>query len=341
MTDLFVMNVAVELPQHRLSAAELLRMHPLEADRLMRMGYVSVAVEPSRPAGALALAAVGRLASAAGDAPAMVLHASIHDQGMGLFWNPATAMQAALDCPHAVGLALRQGCDGMLVALQLAHRQLASRQCGRAVVVGSDRFVGSGFCRVTSDYGILYGDAAAAMVIGSQPGLARIVAIDTVSDPGLAALHDGTGFDCHDVRSAKRRFLARHGRDHLRDSTRAALQALKRRIFAGDDAAERAVRHIFFPHLGLDLLRDNYFPVFSDGEARSLVAFGAEVGHLGTCDQVVALASLLDNGALDTGDQVLLIGAGAGFCWTAVLLEIGPADHRRGGPPGRDPARRW
>ncbi|MCW5222379.1 hypothetical protein D5041_01835 [Verminephrobacter aporrectodeae subsp. tuberculatae] len=321
MTGLSILDLAVELPESKVSIGNLAADWPGETARFSQMGYEGLAVEKNRSAGQLAIAASQRLASPAAKTLALVVHASIHDQGMGVFWNPATAVQAELGATLARPLALRQGCDGLLLGLQFACEHLGKTATGRALLVGSDCFATTGFCRITSDYGILYGDGAAAMVIGPGHGIARILAIETVTDPGLCALHDSTGLGSNDVRAAKRRFLSTQGRERLQRGTREALTGIKGRLFA-NAKSERAVRYILFPHLGLDLLRDNYFPAFEDAQARSLFSFGASVGHLGTTDQIVALDALIRTGRLNPDDRVLLIGAGAGFSWTGVLLEI-------------------
>jgi len=315
-----ILGLATAVPAGRLLLRDMLALHPGEADRLRQAGYTSAAIEPLHTAGELALQAAAGVKDWADARTRWVMHASIHDQGMGVFWNPAAAIQAELGLPGAMPLALRQGCDGLLVALDLAVRQLLTNPGERALLVGSDRFAGTAFCRVTSDYGIVYGDGAVAMVLGTGPGLARVLAVETVTDPELAALHHGSGPALHDVRSAKRRFLQTHGPHRLRDGTRTALMGLKRRLI--EHIRPQALRHFLCPHLGRNLLQDNYFPVFEGVEPLCPVDLGLALGHLGTSDQLVALDHLLRGQAARPGDQVLLIGAGSGFSWTAVLLEV-------------------
>lgn len=315
-----ILDLATVVPATRLHRDEMLAAHPAEADRLDRAGYASAAVEPHLAGGELALAAVQGLRRWADERLRWVMHASIHDQGMGVFWNPATAIQAELGVSGAMPLALRQGCDGLLVALELAVRQLHANPGSRALLVGSDRFAGTGFCRVTSDYGIVYGDGAAAVVLGPGPGVARVVAVHTVTDPALVALHHGPGPDLFDVRNAKRRFLEAHGQHRLRNATRAALMSLKQQMVG--HLRPGALRHVLVPHLGRDLLRDNYFSVFEGAEPLCPIELGLSLGHLGTTDHLVALHHLIQTGAAKPGEQALLIGAGAGFTWTAVLLDL-------------------
>jgi 3-oxoacyl-[acyl-carrier-protein] synthase-3 len=285
------------------------------------MGYASIAIESSRSAGEMALNIAKKLPASSIDDLSMLIHASVHDQGMGVFWNPACALQDTLGCPASIGLALRQGCDGLLMAMQLAHEHLNYKGKGQALIVGSDRFSGSGFCRITADYSILYGDAAAAVVIGHNPGLAKILSIETVADPGLSSLHNGIDLNSYDVRSAKKRYLEQHGKERLRDATRNALKKIKNRIF-NSKLHQETVDYILLPHLGMDILKENYFPTLTTFATQIFSEFGTKVGHLGTSDQIASFAELLRRNTLKSGDRILLIGAGSGFCWTGILLEI-------------------
>lgn len=322
MPDVAILGLSSVVPSGRLSREEMLQAHPADSQRLLDAGYTSVAVEPHHTGGEMALQAVRGLRHLADERLRWVFHASVHDQGMGVFWNPAAAVLAELNLHDALPLplSLRQGCNGLLAALDMAVRQVHAAPTERALLVGSDRFAGTAFCRVTSDYGIVYGDAAVALVLGRGPGLARVVAVETVTDPALASLHHSPGPDLCDVRSAKRRFLMAHGQHRLRNGTRAALTALKRRLVR--HLRPQALRHVLCPHLGRDLLRDNYFSVFEGAEPLCPMHLGLALGHLGTSDQLVALHHLLRTGAAQPGEQVLLIGAGAGFSWTAVLLDL-------------------
>jgi 3-oxoacyl-[acyl-carrier-protein] synthase-3 len=146
------------------------------------------------------------------------------------------------------------------------------------------------------------------------------VAVHTVCDPGLVSLHHSPGPDPFDVRAAKRRFLGTHGQHRLRNATRAALMELKQQMVR--HLRPGALRHVLLPHLGRDLLRDNYFAVFEGAESLCPLELGLSLGHLGTTDQLVALHHLMQTGAAKPGEQALLIGAGAGFSWTAVLLDV-------------------
>lgn len=57
-------------------------------------------------------------------------------------------------------------------------------------------------------------------------------------------------------------------------------------------------------------------------EEQSLWGFGRRVGHLGAGDQFAGLNYLAENKELLAGDLILLMGAGAGFSFAAMVLEV-------------------
>ncbi|GGR12966.1 ketoacyl-ACP synthase III family protein [Streptomyces roseolus] len=308
-----------------------------EGDRIRATGYATVCAEETLyPADMALRAARDALCAARVEARELdlVVLTSIHRHGHKRLWAPASWLQSELGCPQALPLTVNQGCNAQMLVLDMAAGFLRGRGRGTALVVAADRFGSSGFDRFTADYGIVYGDGAAAAVLTSQPpgsdrrGGWRMLRRHTVSAPHLEGLHRDEApaperpellAAEHDVRSAKRRYLAERGKDQLRDSTRAAVREIRAALLPdGDDPA---LRHVVYPNLGLPLLTENYFPEFPGGRDRSLWDFGRTVGHLGTGDQIAGLHHLTDQGGTAPGDRVLLLGAGAGFTWTGALLE--------------------
>jgi 3-oxoacyl-[acyl-carrier-protein] synthase III len=323
------------LPETRLDVADAAERYAGEADRILATGYRTVCAEDTLYPADMALIAAQRALSAAGTKPEdlqLLLVTAIHRHGHKRLWSPASWLQSQLGCPQALPLTVNQGCNAQMLALNVASRFLAGSSGGSALVVAADQFASSGFDRFTADYGIVYGDAAAAAVLTSGPSGPsgpgwRVLSTRTVSDPGLEGLHRADAplpehpelLDAeHDVRSAKRRFLSENGADRLKRATRAAVNEIRRALLPdGDDPR---LRRVVYPNLGLRLLEENYFPEFPGGEAKSLWDFGRTVGHLGSGDQIAGLDHLADE-EFAVGDRVLLLGAGAGFTWTGMLLE--------------------
>lgn len=311
MMPFWISEIASIIPESRIPP-------PIGSDDQNRAGYISVAVENQRAGGELAQDAVVTLATKIGEKPISsvqaVFHASVVDQGMGVFWNPGYALQHVAGAAMADSLSLRQGCNGLMVALARAGK--LSQSGKRSLVAGSDRFEIPGFDRFSSDYGIMYGDGAAACIVGGSTGRFRVLDIVEISSTKLAALHDGRGFATGDVRSAKKRYLEQNGNDYLTRTTRSAMAQLSVK------AKEYKVERILFPNLGKELLESNYYPAFDRAEERSAAELGKRIGHLGTIDQLVALENLHSTGEICAGKRILLIGAGSGFSWSGIVMEV-------------------
>jgi 3-oxoacyl-[acyl-carrier-protein] synthase-3 len=238
----------------------------------------------------------------------------------------ASHLQARLGAQGAIPFNLQQGCNGNLIALELAGAYLqANAAASRALVVATDRFGTTSFDRFTSDYGVVYGDAATALVLGRAPSALRVCGLVTESIAEAEAMHrdahesvDGE-LNHFDVRETKRRFLAEHGKETFSRRCHDALKRIGQQLLGG--AAEREVDHIVFPNLGRQVLEENYYPAFRDAERKALWDFGRTVGHLGTADAVAGLYELSVARGLRAGRRVLVIGAGAGFTLSGLLVE--------------------
>ncbi|WP_035803565.1 ketoacyl-ACP synthase III family protein [Kitasatospora mediocidica] len=345
MGTLSIIGTGSYLPQRRIHLTDAADRHPADSERILATGYHSVCVEETLYPADMALIAARRALSAADRDPAditLLVVTAIHRHGHKRLWSPASWLQSQLGSPRALPLTVNQGCNGQMLALELAQGYLSGTPGGTALIVATDQFSSSSFNRFTADYGIAYGDAAAAAILTSTAGSAtddgsgaqgagrgwRILATHTVAAPDLEGLHRAdapapetpeTLHTEHDVRAAKKRFLTENGAERLQHTTRAAVREIRQQLLPGSDHPR--LRRIVYPNLGLQLLRDNYFPEFPGGADTSLWDFGRTVGHLGSGDQIAGLDHLTTQQDFTPGDRLLLLGAGAGFTWTGTLLE--------------------
>ncbi|MFL1377506.1 ketoacyl-ACP synthase III family protein [Nocardiopsis protaetiae] len=346
-----ILGTGSYLPDTRVDVRRAARELPeRDRDRLLALGYTGVCAEPDLYPGDMGLIAARRALADAGLAARDVrtlVFASIHRHGHRRMWSPASWLQERLGCVNALPFNVQQGCNSQLLMLDVLR---AGAAAGEAVlVVAADRFSDSAFDRFAGDYGIAYGDGAAAAVLAPAAGRGwRMLGTRTVSDPWLEGLHrderpsaetpGGLAAE-HDMRGAKRSFLTRHGKEVLAERTRAAVAEIRDALLTGADglpggglpAAADGLRAVVYPNLGLPLLEGSYFPELPGGADRSLWDFGRTVGHLGGADQIAGLDTWTRTRDPLPGDRVLLIGAGAGFTWTGMLLEREPG-------PGPEPA---
>jgi len=324
-----IISTGKYIPERKLTLEELVNNNPDERERLEKYGYRSVTAEESLSSPDMALKAVNQ---ALADKPtrsnlSLIVYTCIHHQENTGLWCPASYIQKELKEEVALPMSIRQGCNGAMMSIQLSMGYLDS--CDNqsvSLIVASDKFSGTSFNRVTSDYGIVYGDGASALIIGKGKGIAKILSIETVSDPVLSELHLNKSNNANDdslwnTRRSKKEFLSQYGENELKSRTKKALNTLKDKIFSkGND--ENKVVKIIFPHLSKVLLESNYYPVFHDGEKKSFKEYGETIGHMGSGDQFASFQELLKSGLVASGNHVLLIGAGAGFSWTGMLVRI-------------------
>jgi 3-oxoacyl-[acyl-carrier-protein] synthase III len=333
--DLFISGLA-----HRLPAAVEVdaavgdgRYDP--ADR-QADAYVSIAVaqdeSPPEMAAAAARLALGR----SGTPPsgvALLLHASTWFQGID-YWPAASYVHREVlgDAGRwAPALDVQQMCAGAIGAIELAASYLAADVTrGSALVTTADRFADPGFDRWRGDVrGIVYGDGAAAVVIG-RAGFARLLAVSTVVDTGLEGMYRGdepfagTPGRRVDVRARRAAFATGSQRPagSVADRTASGLaDAVGRTLYEavlklGD------VDRFVFPNVGLHVLRTRYAEPLGLDVERTAWDWGRRTGHIGAADQLTGLTHLVETGRVSPGDRVLLVGIGAGFAWSCAAVEI-------------------
>ena len=261
--------------------------------------------------------------------PVILLHAHLYDQGNQL-WSPAGYVQRRAGAGSCPAVAVEQVSTGGMAAIDLAAAYLRGRS-GSALVTTGDRYGQPGFDRWHSDPGTVYADGGTALVLSNQGGFGRLTALATVSDSMLEGMHRvgpaaGIGRSTRrqpvELGRLKEAFVAEVGSG----------QALQR-IVAGQQAATAEaldlaglklgeIDRFVLPHFGRRRLRSNYLRYLEIDLDRSNWAVSRTIGHLGAGDQVVSIDQLLRASLLRAGQRCLLLAVGAGFTWSAAVLEI-------------------
>ncbi|MEW1956714.1 ketoacyl-ACP synthase III family protein [Kineococcus sp. NPDC059986] len=260
-----------------------------------------------------------------------LLYADVYYQGHDM-WAPASYVQREALGARASAVELRQMSNGGMAALELAAVELdAARRPTTVVVAAGDRFCLPGIDRWASDPGTVFGDGAAALVLSSTTGFARLRSVVTVADPGLEGMHRGldafgpapfSAREPLDVKTCQRAYL----------STVPVAQAVTRTASGQRRAVERALAEagvefgdvdwFLVPHFGRRRLDAVYLEAFGIPVERTTWSWFRSVGHLGAADQFAGLDRLAQDGSLRAGQRVLLVGAGAGFTWSAAVVEV-------------------
>jgi 3-oxoacyl-[acyl-carrier-protein] synthase-3 len=327
----YIAGVASYLPPV-VTIARALESRWYDSGRAAEDRLTSVTVEPELSPPDMAVRA-GRLALERSrhraEDIALLLHATVYRQGPEI-WPAASYVERFAVGNAAPAIEILQGCNGGLAALELAMGHLGGDP-GRtaAMITTADRWNGD-MDRWRSDVGILWGDAATAVVVSRQGGIAGIRALVTRTDPTLEDMHRGSeplpvaaaNRGHIDLVARKKAYLAQAGIGHFVDRFSAGLvdtvdQALKEAGLTKDDLAA-----VVLPHLGRKIIDREYLAPLGLPIERTTWPHGSHIGHTGAGDQFIGLEHLLTRGDVGVGDQVLLIGVGIGFTWCAAVVEL-------------------
>lgn len=333
---LYIAGASSWFPERLYSVVDAIENGLYAQEDANKTGYQSIAIAADDiSAPEMAFKAIQKALShsqTATDNIATIVYNSIHRHGYPQLWCPASYLQQKLELKNALPFAISQGCNSQLLSLELISSFLSTSSLDSAIIVSSDKFSGSYFDRWRSDYSIIYGDAAAAMIISKTAGFARILQLYSISDPSLELLHRSEEFYTeldqqyaskhYDVRRTKKSFLEQVGKEVLAEKTKFALTSLWDKVFLEGNFSPDDVSYFIFPNLGDNILQESYYTVYDKAAERSIANFGLSVGHLGASDCIAGLDDLMKNKKLNSGDKVMCIGAGAGFSWSFMLIEI-------------------
>jgi 3-oxoacyl-[acyl-carrier-protein] synthase-3 len=210
---------------------------------------------------------------------------------------PASRLQAdfGLDTAVVIGLS-QQGCTGMLGALRLADALLA-RESGweRVLCLAADRFPAGAIYEQSYN---LISDGAAACIVSSVPQGFRLVTAHQITNGGLhSATNDesvGTFFS----------YVPRLIRECL---LRAGL-TIADIDWVVPQNTNQAAWQILARVLGVE-----HEKVWQESLA--------EAAHAISADNVINLMALQRTGRIQPGQRILLVMAGHGLNWQAVILE--------------------
>lgn len=325
---LYLSGLSARLGAERLGAQAAVADGRYAEAQWAKDGYLGVR-RSSQPVPAMALGVAQAALDCArvdGTQLRAISFTAIHDHGHRRLWQPAAYLQDQLQARAALSWSVTHGCNGLAIALVQAGLMMPAL-AGPMLVVGADRFEGGAFDRWRSDTGLVYGDGACAAVLDPDAGFARIVYADVDYLSELEGMHRLDEVEADRAREwniteSKQAFMRRHGAGKFFDVLGAGLARLKERLTAALDAQGIVARAVVTPFVGRSVSDTTYARHFHPLGAINTAGFGAQLGHTGTADQLLGLAHLLSSGQLAAGDAVILIGAGAGFSLSAMVVRV-------------------
>lgn len=299
---------------------------------------LGAAVAGDVPAPELALrAATQALARSGGssDDIGLLLYADVWHQGPD-GWQPHYYLQHHLLGGDLLAMEVKQGCNGVLAALELAGGFLAGDPRRRgAMVVAADNFGTDRIDRWLSGPDFVLGDAGSAVVLSREPGFAQLLAVSSISVPEAEELHraglslfppGATTGDHVDFAGRTEEFVRMCSADaELNMAWVIAQQRMMRvlkKTLAEAGIGVQDVTRTAFTSLSPEAVEHRWMAVLKLPLSRSTWEYGRTVGHLGASDHLVALDHLLSTGQLSAGDHVLLGGIGPGLTISCAVVKI-------------------
>lgn len=333
--DVFVAGTGVWLAKKVQPLDEVVKAGLVGADHA-DLGYVSVLIDEEGVAApdmavAAGRTAVGRSGVEPGDF-GLHLHAALWFQGVE-YWSAANYISHHTGInPHAVPFQVDQrSCSGM-GSLHLATAYLRAGASTAALITTGDRYAAPNIDRWNSQTQTIYGDGAAALVLSTKGGFAKVLSTASVTDSRLEGYSRGTdGFaefpgSETPVKIHKRYeqwVSATESSEADWANWGAALMSARDRALADAGLGIPDIKRLITPfvHRGGD--QTEVYDALGFSEAHTLWReFGRHVGHLGAGDQIAGLNYLVEHDELEPGDKVMMLAVGMGFNFSAAVLEI-------------------
>nr|AVR52596.1 3-oxoacyl-ACP synthase [Streptomyces sp. FXJ1.235] len=262
-----------------------------------------------------------------------LLHSSVHFQGPDGWSAQHYVLRHTIDQP-VTAVEVRQGCLGMLSALEMAAaRLMAGAERPAVLLTSGDNFSTPLVDRWRASKLFLLGDAGAAAVVSRRGGFARVLSVGAVSTPAMEELHRGgepmfppgptvgRTLNLEERREFWRQEWARGVPPPMGNFGDTVVAAADRALAeAGVTLAEIArVCHIGFSRMPLQA---SFLDPLNIDEKRGIWEFTRTTGHLGAADPVAGLEHVWRTGQVTAGDLVMVIGASPGMEAGAAVVEI-------------------
>lgn len=297
--------------------------------------YLGVAIAGERPAPDMALEAAQTALKRADIEPtglSLLLYTGTWHQGPD-GWPPQAYLQRHLVGGRVPAMSVRQGCNGLFDALELAACYLrAEPERDSALLVAADNYGTPMIDRWRIAPGMIAGDAAVAVAVTKNAGFARLLSVTSLGLPTAEELHrSGEPLFPPTVTDGRPQdFTARleHYRANPPDEAGVLtqvpalmLELVEKAVAEAGIGIKDLARVAFETHSREVVEQRVMVPLGLDIE-RSTWEFGRRIGHCGASDQFLALEHLLMAGELAPGDHLLLLGQAPGMVLSAAVVQV-------------------
>jgi 3-oxoacyl-[acyl-carrier-protein] synthase-3 len=229
----------------------------------------------------------------------------------------------------APGFDLQQRCNAGLGSLCLAAGYIASGFTSAVLMTTGDNFAPPWVDRWNVQLNLIFADGGSALLLSGRTGFARLVSATMGAENSLERWNRGDApFATAPGLEVPLR-LRERGAQHAVtpeaegswERYEAGLTSTTQRALDDAGVTVQDIARVVIPliHRGTPL--ENY-EVLGFSEKQSTWDAGRRVGHIGAGDQFLGLEYLVQERAVGPGDLVLIVAAGAGFSFSAAVVEI-------------------
>lgn len=335
--DTYISGLGVFLPE-TMSVDDAVAQGLYPAADAATNQLTGVAIAGDLPAPEMALRAAQDAVKRAGADPesiSLLLYADAWHQGPD-GWQPQYYLQRHLVGGDVLAVEVRQGCNGMFSALELAASYLAAQPDRRtALAVAADNFGTPLVNRWRTGPGFIVGDGASAVLLSKESSFAQLMSVRSVAIPELEELHrigqplfppaatTGLGMNLADRAGEFKKWAMTQP-----DVMDAWLKLYRRMLEVINPTLEdagitiRDVTRVSFPNSGRDVVEQRWTAALGLTLAQSTWEFGRTIGHISASDQIIALDHLLSTDELRPGDNYLMVGIGPGITISSAVIRI-------------------
>lgn len=298
-------------------------------------GLHATAVAGPTPAPELALRAAEEAVKRSGVAPTeidLLLYASTWHQGPD-GWLPHSYLQRHLTGGRVHAVEIRQGCNGVFSAFELAASYLhADPQRESALLVAADNYGTPLMDRWSMGSGFIAGDAGSALVLSKRPGFAELRSVCSTTIPEGEEMHRGGEpmFPPGITLGRPLDFAARFQKYHARPSAGASALAripaeiaeLVERTLTEAEITIADVTKVAFINYSREIVEQRCMAPLGLPMERSTWDYGRTIGHCGASDHVLSLANAVATGEMGPGDHMLMLGMAPGVVLSAAVVRV-------------------
>lgn len=260
------------------------------------------------------------------------VHSGVHYQGPQGSYPPGYVLRE-LELQPTTSLYLRQGCNGMLGALEVAVGQITGAAGAEAVLLTSgENFTAPDLNRYTGlGQAYFLSDGGASVLVSADGGFAQVKSLSSGILPELEGWHRGDGSLLPDGEQRNSVDMAERATRYSETETPLSeilekltlfnLGVIRRALVSADLNADDIAKVV---PINMDGRMIEYSLMLPLGLSmdRSTWNYGRGIGHVGGADVFITLEHLITTREVAPGDHVLLMSQGPGWMSTACVVTI-------------------